>query len=66
MVLISADVNPELLDHAGKITGLRSEREILTLALKELVAKHQKTSMVDGISRLNHLASELGVTPQKG
>lgn len=64
MALESVELDPELLARARLLTGLDSDQEIATLALEELVRRHeraleQKSAMVAGISRLKHLAAEL-------
>ena len=65
MAVTSVDLDPALLERARELTGQRSNRAVLDLALRQLIAARQKSSMVEGISKLSHLAEELGVTPPK-
>lgn len=65
MVVTSVDLDPQLIERARKLTGERSNRAVLDLALRRLIASKQKSAMIDGIAGLTHLESELGasVTP---
>lgn len=59
MALTSVDLDPDLIARARALTGERSNRAVLDLALRRLIAAKQKTTMVDGIAALSHLSSEL-------
>lgn len=65
MAVTSVDLNPELIERARALTGERSNRAVLDLALRRLIASKQKSAMVDGIAALDDLEAELGapVTP---
>lgn len=60
VAITSVDLNPELLKRARELTGERSNRAVLDLALRHLIASKQKTTMVDGIAALTDLPAELG------
>lgn len=53
-------LDPELLERARSLTGERSDRAVLDLALRRLIASRQKAAMVDGILGLTDLPSQLG------
>lgn len=65
MTMTSVDLDPELLERARALTGERSNRAVLDLALRRLIASKQKGAMIDGIAALTDLDRELGtpVTP---
>lgn len=52
MSLTSVDLDPLLLRKAKELTGAKSNRAVLDLALRRLIASRQKTSMVEGIAAL--------------
>lgn len=60
MAVTSVDLDPELLERARALTGERSNRAVLDLALRRLIASKQKGAMIDGIAGLAELAAELG------
>lgn len=60
MAVTSVDLDPQLLERARELTGERSNRAVLDLALRRLVASKQKHAMLDGIAELSDLESELG------
>jgi len=60
MTVTSVDLDPELLERARALTGERSNRAVLDLALRRLIASKQKGAMIDGIAGLADLAAELG------
>lgn len=64
MAVTSVDLDPELLKRARAISGERSNRAVLDLALRRSIASKQKAAMVDGILGLTDLPSELG-TPME-
>ena len=66
MALTSVDLDPQLIERARVLTGEKSNRAVLDLALRRLIAAKQKGSMIDGIAALADLPTELGapvVTP---
>lgn len=60
MAVTSVDLDPELIERARALTGERSNRAVLDLALRRLIASKQKGVMVDGILELTDLPDELG------
>ncbi|GAA1874465.1 hypothetical protein GCM10009715_21470 [Paeniglutamicibacter psychrophenolicus] len=60
MAVAKVDVDLKLLERARALTGGKSDRVVLDLALRRLIASKQKGSMIGGISDLRALASELG------
>lgn len=60
MAVTSVDLDPELIERARVLTGERSNRAVLDLALRRLIASKQKGAMIDGIAGLNDLEAELG------
>ena len=60
MAVTSVDLDPELIERARMLTGERSNRAVLDLALRRLIASKQKGAMVGGIAVLSALPSGLG------
>ncbi|RLP80838.1 DUF2191 domain-containing protein [Mycetocola lacteus] len=60
MEVTSVDLDPQLIERARELTGERSNRAVLDLALRRLIAYKQKAAMIDGISELVNLEAELG------
>ncbi|CAM3472669.1 type II toxin-antitoxin system VapB family antitoxin [Occultella aeris] len=60
MAVTSVDLDPQLIERAKALTGERSNRAVLDLALRRLIASKQKGAMVDGIAALTDLEAELG------
>lgn len=60
MALTSVDLDPQLIERARALTGERSNRAVLDLALRRLIASKQKGAMIDGIAALSELPAELG------
>ena len=60
MAMTSVDLDPELIERARALTGERSNRAVLDLALRRLIASKQKGAMIDGIAELTDLEAELG------
>lgn len=60
MAITSVDLDPQLIERARALTGERSNRAVLDLALRRLIASKQKGAMIDGIAGLTDLESELG------
>jgi len=56
----SVDLDPALIERARELTGERSNRAVLDLALRRLIASKQKGAMIAGIAGLDNLAEELG------
>lgn len=59
MAVTSVDLDPQLIERARMLTGERSNRAVLTLALRRLIASKQKSAMIDGIAGLADLEAEL-------
>lgn len=60
MTLTSVDLDPQLIERARALTGERSNRAVLDLALRRLIASKQKGAMIDGVAGLTDLEAELG------
>ncbi|MGN2636046.1 type II toxin-antitoxin system VapB family antitoxin [Nocardia takedensis] len=60
MAVTSVDLDPQLIERARALTGERSNRAVLDLALRRLIASKQKGAMIDGIAGLTDLENELG------
>lgn len=60
MAVTSVDLDPRLIERARKLTGERSNRAVLDLALRRLIASRQKGAMIDGIAELTDLPEGLG------
>lgn len=60
MAVTSVDLDPQLIERARALTGERSNRAVLDLALRRLIASRQKGAMIDGIESLAGLEEELG------
>lgn len=58
MAVTSVDLDPALLERAKSLSGERSNRAVLDLALRRLIASKQKGTMLDEIATLD--LSELG------
>jgi hypothetical protein len=59
MAMTSVDLDPQLIERARALTGERSNRAVLGLALCRLIASKQKGAMIDGIAELTDLPDEL-------
>lgn len=57
--MTSVDLDPQLIERARELTGERSNRAVLDLALRRLIASKQKGAMIDGIAGLTDLEAEL-------
>lgn len=60
MAVTSIDIEPGLLAQARELTGARSNREVVDLALRRLVAHKSKRTLLDRMSRLDDLPNGLG------
>lgn len=60
MALTSVDLDPRLIERARTLTGERTNRAVLDLALRRLIASKQKGAMIEGIAELSDLPAELG------
>jgi hypothetical protein len=58
--MTSVDLDPQLIERARTLTGEKSNRAVLDLALRRLIASKQKGAMIDGIAALADLDAELG------
>ncbi|MCL2090231.1 MAG: type II toxin-antitoxin system VapB family antitoxin [Micrococcales bacterium] len=59
MALTSVDLDPQLIERARALTGEKSNRAVLDLALRRLIASKQKGAMIDGIAALDGLETGL-------
>jgi hypothetical protein len=59
VAVTSVDLDPHLLERARALTGKQSNRAVLDLALRRLIASKQKGAMIDGIAGLTDLGAEL-------
>lgn len=59
MAMTSVDLDPQLIERARALTGERSNRAVLDLALRRLIASKQKGAMIDGIAELVDLPAGL-------
>ncbi|WP_127842743.1 type II toxin-antitoxin system VapB family antitoxin [Actinomyces wuliandei] len=59
MAVTSVDLDPQLIERARTLTGERSNRAVLDLALRRLIASKQKGAMIDGIAELHDLPEGL-------
>lgn len=60
MAVTSVDLDPRLIERARELTGERSNRAVLDLALRRLIAAKQKGAMIDGIAGLPDLEAGIG------
>ena len=49
MAVTSVDLDPQLLERARTLTGEKSNRAVLDLALRRLIASKQKGAMIDDL-----------------
>lgn len=59
MAVTSVDLDPRLIERARELTGERSNRSVIDLALRRLIASKQKGAMIDGIAGLSGLSEGL-------
>ncbi|MFV0458542.1 MAG: type II toxin-antitoxin system VapB family antitoxin [Actinomycetales bacterium] len=59
MAVTSVDLDPRLIERARELTGEPSNRAVIDLALRRLIASKQKGSMIDGIAGLADLPAEV-------
>ena len=59
MTMTSVDLDPRLLKRARELTGEKSNRAVLDLALRRLVAAKLKSAMLDGILELTDFPAGL-------
>jgi Arc/MetJ family transcription regulator len=45
-------LDPALVDHARKISGLRTKKEAVTLALQEFIARRERARIVESFGTL--------------
>ncbi|MCL2849946.1 MAG: type II toxin-antitoxin system VapB family antitoxin [Micrococcales bacterium] len=60
MAVTSIDLDPQLIARAKALTGERSNRAVVDIALRRLIASKQKGAMIDGIAALSDLPQGLG------
>lgn len=59
MAVTSVDLDQQLIERAKALTGERSNRAVLDLALRRLIASKQKDAMIAGIAELGDLEAGL-------
>lgn len=59
MAMTSVDLDPDLIERARTLTGERSNRAVIDLALRRLIAAKQKGAMIEGIAALANLPEGL-------
>ncbi|MGC3993725.1 MAG: type II toxin-antitoxin system VapB family antitoxin [Propionicimonas sp.] len=59
MAMTSVDLDPRLIERARALTGERSNRAVIDLALRRLIASRQKGAMINGIAELVDLPAGL-------
>jgi Arc/MetJ family transcription regulator len=47
------DIDDEIMDEAQRLTGVRTKRETVDLALRELVARHRRLGILDLSGRVH-------------
>ncbi|MFV0405286.1 MAG: type II toxin-antitoxin system VapB family antitoxin [Propioniciclava sp.] len=60
MALTRVDLDPRLMQRARSLAGEKSNRAVLDLALRRLIAAKQKGTMINDIAALSELPAELG------
>ncbi|GII98187.1 VapB protein of antitoxin of type II toxin-antitoxin system [Sediminihabitans luteus] len=60
MAITSISIDPERLARARALTHARSNKDVVDLALRRLIAHESKTAMVDAIAALSDLPEGLG------
>jgi Arc/MetJ family transcription regulator len=60
MPVTSVDLDADLLARAKELTGASSNRAVIDLALRRLIAFKQKGKMIEGILALKELPEGLG------
>lgn len=60
MGVTGVELDPQLIERARALTGERSNRAVIDLAPRRLIASKQKGAMIDGILELTDLPEEWG------
>jgi Arc/MetJ family transcription regulator len=60
MAMTSIDIDHGLIEQARGLTGVATNRGVVDLALRRLVASFQKTRLLDGVATLSDLPAGLG------
>ena len=47
------DIDPELLQEALEVSGLKTKKETVNLALKELINRHKQLEMIDLFGKMD-------------
>lgn len=50
-------IDPELLNHALEVSGARTKKEAVTIALQEFIARRERAKIVDSFGTLDWDAS---------
>ena len=66
-------IDPELLDHALSVSGVRTKKEAVTIALREFIARREQARIVESFGtldwdegydyRADRRSRDLGVVP---
>ena len=59
MAMASIDLDPALVERARELTGERSNRAVIDLALRRLIASKQKHDLVEGMLAFTDLEDQL-------
>ncbi len=46
-------IDPELLDHALAVSGVRTKKEAVTIALREFIARREQAGIVESFGTLD-------------
>ena len=46
-------IDPELLDHALAVSGVRTKKEAVTIALQEFIARRERAKIVESFGSLD-------------
>ena len=60
MSVTTIDIDPKTLARAKELTGSTSNKAVVDLALRRLIAGQQKRAMIEGIRTLTDLPEGLG------
>ena len=65
MAMASIDLDRDLIERAKRLSDGKSNRAVVDLALRRLIAAKQKSAMVDGIAALGDPEQELGASVEQ-
>ncbi len=52
-MLTNVAIDPELLDHVLAVSGARTKKEAVTIALREFIARRERARIVDSFGTLD-------------